>query len=52
MIDDKPVQMPIESMWLDNEVFIPVAYFVPLVNRYTNLKLEYNHSRQELRGAT
>jgi N-acetylmuramoyl-L-alanine amidase len=48
IIDDETFQMPALSLWLNNEIYIPIKYFLPLLQRHTNLPLEYDPSRQSL----
>jgi N-acetylmuramoyl-L-alanine amidase len=48
IIDDETYQMPASALWLDNEIYAPIRYFLPLLQRHTNLQLEYDASRQLL----
>lgn len=49
IIDDKTLQMPLPALWKSEEIYVPLSYLVPLINEYSNLSLNYDGNRQELR---
>lgn len=49
IIDGKTLQIPIFTLLDGNDIFVPLVYLVPLINRYANLNLNYDNTRQVLR---
>ncbi|RMI15189.1 MAG: hypothetical protein D6681_04465 [Calditrichaeota bacterium] len=50
IIDGKAFQMPVEALWNEGEIYVPLRYLVPLINRFTNLSLTYDEALLELRA--
>ncbi len=46
IIDKYTYQMPGPALWHNNEIYVPVKYFFPLLNRRTSLNIKYEHSNQ------
>lgn len=49
IIDSKTLQMPVAARWERDEIQVPVPYLVSLITAYSNLALQYDPARQELR---
>lgn len=49
LIDNKTFQMPVKSVWYNKEIFIPLAFLIPLINKYSNLKMVYDEKDLSLR---
>ena len=47
-VNDELVQVPMESIWMDGEVWAPLTYFVPVMSKYSSLYLQYDESRQKI----
>ncbi|MEJ2050591.1 MAG: N-acetylmuramoyl-L-alanine amidase, partial [Calditrichota bacterium] len=48
IVDDEIYQMPAPALWQGNEILLPVKYFVPLLNKRTTLKLDYDEPNQKV----
>lgn len=48
-IDYQVFQMPVTTIWHQNEIYVPLKYFVELLNHRTALKFSYQDSTQTLR---
>jgi N-acetylmuramoyl-L-alanine amidase len=46
IVDKEVYQMPALAIWHENEIFIPVKYFLPLLGRRTTLQVNYDENRQ------
>ncbi len=49
IVDDDAFQMPVPALWKNGEIYLPVIYFAPLMNRRTTLHLNYDKEKQILR---
>lgn len=49
IIDDVTYQLPAPALWHSREIYAPVKYFIPLLNRRTTIHFNYNEDRQTLR---
>ncbi|HQU74602.1 MAG TPA: N-acetylmuramoyl-L-alanine amidase, partial [Calditrichia bacterium] len=49
IIDNQPYQMPVYARWRGGEIYIPVAFLIPLLVKYTAFQVSYNAASQELR---
>ncbi|MFZ0391208.1 MAG: N-acetylmuramoyl-L-alanine amidase [Calditrichia bacterium] len=47
IINEETYQMAAPALWDKGEIYVPVRYFVPLVNRYTTLRLDFD-AREEV----
>jgi N-acetylmuramoyl-L-alanine amidase len=45
--NDQMLQIPLECHWYDDSVWVPVAYFVDILNKYTPFQFRYNADRKE-----
>jgi N-acetylmuramoyl-L-alanine amidase len=52
IIDDETFQMPASTLWLNNEIYTPIKYFLPLIQRHTALSLDYDPNQQLLQMNT
>jgi N-acetylmuramoyl-L-alanine amidase len=48
IIDNQVYQMPATTLWYKNEVYVPIKYLIPLLNRRTTLELQLGDSEKEL----
>ena len=48
IIDDRTLQMPVSCKIERNDIFLPLSYWVPLVNQYANINLNYDEKQQIL----
>lgn len=48
IIDEQIYQMPAPALWQENDIYLPVKFFIPLLNRRTALKLNYDEKNQHL----
>jgi N-acetylmuramoyl-L-alanine amidase len=42
LIDNQPLQMPAKALWENNEIFAPLSFLIPLINKYSNLRMDFN----------
>jgi N-acetylmuramoyl-L-alanine amidase len=49
LIDRKIYQMPANALWINGEIYLPLAFFVPLINVYTNLRMDYTERNNTFR---
>jgi N-acetylmuramoyl-L-alanine amidase len=49
MVDNHIFQMPAATIWHKREIYVPLKYFIPLLNRRTFLQYDYDPSRRTLR---
>ncbi len=49
LIDNKPFQMPMFTLLDRNEIYVPLCYLVPLLNRHANTHFVYDDMAQILR---
>jgi len=42
LIDNKTLQMPSKAIWYKGEIFVPLTFLIPLVNTYSNLRMDYS----------
>jgi N-acetylmuramoyl-L-alanine amidase len=42
--NDQMLQMPIECLWYDQSVWVPVKYFADLLNKYTPFQFRYDQN--------
>jgi N-acetylmuramoyl-L-alanine amidase len=47
-VNDELVQIPLESVWRDGEVWAPLTYFISLLNTYSARYLAYNETQKKL----
>ena len=47
-VNDELVQVPMESIWENGEVWAPLTYFVPVMSKYSALFLQYDESGQKI----
>jgi len=40
--NDQMIQIPIQCLWYDDSVWVPVVYFVNILNKYTPFQFQYN----------
>ncbi len=45
--NDQMLQIPLECHWYDDSVWVPVVYFVDILNKYTPFKFRYNSDRKK-----
>ena len=48
LIDNKTLQMPVKAAWHKKEIFVPLAFLIPLINKYSNLRMDYNEKESTL----
>jgi N-acetylmuramoyl-L-alanine amidase len=46
--NDQMLQIPLDCLWYGNAVWVPVAYFVTLLNKYTVLSFTYQREAQQI----
>jgi N-acetylmuramoyl-L-alanine amidase len=51
LIDNKTLQMPTKAVWQKGEIFAPLTFLIPLINKYSNLRMDYNEKALTLRIA-
>ncbi len=44
IVDKEAYQMPMPALWQNDEIFIPIQYFIGILNRHTSLHFTYNES--------
>ncbi|MBN2365199.1 MAG: hypothetical protein EH225_03815, partial [Calditrichaeota bacterium] len=49
VVDEKTYQMPAPALWEHGEIHVPVRYFLPMLDRYTTLNIDFNQSAQSVR---
>ncbi len=49
IIDEAVYQMPVPALWEKGEIYLPVNYFLPLLNRRTTLSVNYDPDQQIVR---
>lgn len=49
IIDSKTLQMPAPARWERDGIEVPLPYLISLITAYSNLALQYDPARQELR---
>lgn len=49
IVDNRALQMPVNTYWRNGEIWLPLLYWVRLVNQFTNLRLDYEAGRETLR---
>lgn len=42
LIDSQTLQMPAKAVWHKKEIFVPLTFLIPLMNQYSNLRMEYD----------
>jgi N-acetylmuramoyl-L-alanine amidase len=47
-VNDQIVQVPLESVWVEGEVWAPLKYFIPLINKYSVLYVNYNSESRKI----
>jgi N-acetylmuramoyl-L-alanine amidase len=47
-VNDELVQVPMESIWEDGEVWAPLTYFIPVMSKYSALFLQYDESGKKI----
>jgi len=47
-LNDQMLQIPLQCFWKDNEVWVPVEYFVQFLNKYTTIYFEYKKSEKKI----
>ncbi len=48
IVDDDTFQMPAPALWHDNQIYLPLTYAIPLLNRHTTLNLNYDEKQQAI----
>ena len=49
LIDNNTFQMPAKSVWHKKEIYVPLSFLIPLINKYSNLKMEFDEKELSLR---
>jgi N-acetylmuramoyl-L-alanine amidase len=49
LIDNNTFQMPAKSVWHKKEIYVPLSFLIPLINKYSNLKMEFDEKALSLR---
>lgn len=47
--NDQTLQISLESQWYEDAVWVPVEYFVDIINKYTVFQFSYDPEQKELR---
>ena len=47
--NDQMLQIPVACQWYDNAVWVPVIYFVHILNKYTPFQFAYDHGTKTFR---
>jgi N-acetylmuramoyl-L-alanine amidase len=47
-LNDRILQQPLECFWQNEEVWVPIKYFIKILNQYTALRLIYNPDEKQI----
>lgn len=42
LIDNQTLQMPAKAVWHKKEIYAPLTFLIPLINQYSNLRMNYD----------
>lgn len=48
LIDNQTLQMPGKALWQNNEILAPLSFLIPLINNYSNLRMDFNEKNLTL----
>ncbi len=48
IVDKEAYQMPLPALWQNGEIFLPLEYFIGILNRHTSLHFRYDSATGEL----
>lgn len=49
VLDNQTYQMPVSTLWRDNEILMPLNFSLKLINRYTTVSFQYDPERYTLK---
>ena len=49
LVDSKTFQMPVETVWRRDQIFVPIRYLTDLLSQFTFHPFDYDPGRQEMR---
>jgi len=47
-LNDQMLQIPLECQWHEEEIWVPIDYFITILNKYTILKMSHDKTAQRL----
>ncbi len=47
-VNDELVQIPLECLWHEDEVWAPLSYFVPFMSKYSTLFLQFDDAKSRI----
>jgi len=49
VIDNRTFQLPVQARWIGNNIYLPLDYFLPLINKYCDVAFTYDFNENLLK---